>query len=1542
MSSPRVGDRVLENGKEGRVVALRPQDMVDVVFVGRDYPIRRPARSLEVVKSNPSKPKTPVFLAAVLTPEAKKQLYRWWSTQPMAPEPLAINKSSHMTIKFRPSLEEVALTPIGQEVILQVTGWAADGKIQAVSVEPQGVGSANAIPHVTFSIKDPSVAPKLSNDLFVTAGVRRQQTRGPALKARIGWSDGAEYHFNMPEGVQSNPGPRGGLSAAERDSLSQSAFALPGRRWPINDKRHAVIAMQYMLRGFGNKSDYPTILNAISKRYPREDKRNAEIWSFYAKHFGQPSRMVANPGTEIGPLSKLGQISYDNAPAYFSAEPRSLKIAGKQLHIGGSWVLPPGPINAVSARYGDAIHEFMTQGSTWKSHLDPADQRAIFDEVNRREGSPFASLEDFRAQSSKQMSRYEDFMDAYHEAAPELQRALCQALELRAPLRRGVIDVRSNPKGDVYDPFKEQLRAQAQGIYETAVRKKLGLGYKTPFVDAKGVRLDSQLSEEDRRDLFHGNKKKHIYGAMRTAVGLQQKHGYLIPGTLEPTDKGRAWAAARLAPENAAHAAANRQDYERTLGLVRKSAYYRVVPEVVNGQKRYVVQPRPLAALVQIPAYRLSEDKAREDARQAEAALSKAPADLRARANPRSPDAPRKGKERAPTREEVIAGTDVSPEPSFVVILAGETLNELAQRFRVPPAILKRYPGLTVDSTGVVGPTNMRLSKADLNFLLANLYGSRVRDEAGKYESPAPKPEGAEARRQRLMQEIMDANAARLEADVAALRSKAKAEQEALRTAAKAKSKKHLEQRKLLKTPPKDSTKLPIPEEVLKIADRVYKDMRTGDVVLLTRGGQGDQPAKAFLHIPPYQSERPSYEVLANFLNKRQVETALILAGSPEKLFEALRDESIALARRGADIKSFSAALDDLQAEIADRAKQPVLLTAQQKKLQAELDEQDALTEAEAEGTILPFDQEKLNLLRAKAPGQQLVYLRQRYLKGTITPEERAQLEAIQKQDEGKSEGQLDAQERLEIARMRKKEQMVAQTSIDTTKPFYDVELVLMLYKPRVDRDGVELKSPNGYPRRQYYAHVLKLDTGEHAYLSNEAALQAAIQKAIKETGFEPFEAEVYTGQREEAPVVDLEQPRLETRYVLYIPRTAVSIAKASMVGAYEVPTVNQAAGIRSPMRDKASNLRGMDHLIPGQKRVSTAAEGRGQIEEWQRVYPSARLAKYFVVTPKGLGPLPDSEGESDSALAQTVGTAVSFASFGKHTQPTTTKSGIDIMELVRQGAREREAAKKAKSPAPSDRQLLSPVNNWVKYNAREGMFKRLRSGAYDEASNTYVGGVQTQQYEVFYTLNPSLAYLTIQFFNTPGLLPHVTAYTADLSDFLALLPAAQGQESSADGADLVPVKVGRVALLGLSPEEASALNRQEIKPIAGRPEVMGQDSYFSCGATAYYGTPLKKLLAGTGTTTTRASTSVTNQLKLIEDVYRNATRLSTRSGPVYALPGSRGLAQGAPLALIGTSEPAPEPAQDYLPDAADLADMGLDNPRPARAQRPHFRNKRY
>lgn len=68
--------------------------------------------------------------------------------------------------------------------------------------------------------------------------------------------------------VRDNPGPRGGLTAAERAALPESDFALPGRRWPIPDKAHARIATTYMKRGFGRKADYPQIQRAIRERFP--------------------------------------------------------------------------------------------------------------------------------------------------------------------------------------------------------------------------------------------------------------------------------------------------------------------------------------------------------------------------------------------------------------------------------------------------------------------------------------------------------------------------------------------------------------------------------------------------------------------------------------------------------------------------------------------------------------------------------------------------------------------------------------------------------------------------------------------------------------------------------------------------------------------------------------------------------------------------------------------------------------------------------------------------------------------------------------------------------------------------------------------------------------------------------------------------------------------------------------------------------------------------------------------------------------------------
>ena len=478
MSQLRIGCHVIENGKEGRVVAFRPQNMVDVIFAGRDYAIRRPASALHVIQSNPAPSKAPVFLAAVLTPEAKRLLHRWWLTRPLAPEPFPVTKATHMTIKFKPTLAEVANAPIGKVVALKVTGWAADGKIQAVTVECPEAPSTKEFPHVTYAIRDASVAPALSDKLLAASGAHEDDS-GPVLPARVGWSDGVDYHFEMPPGVQSNPGRRGGLLPAERAVLGSEAFALPGRRWPINDKRHAIIAMQYILRGFGNAEDYPKVLAAIARRYPRADGANREIWAFYDKHFGQQVRMVANP------------------------------------------------------------------------------------------------------------------------------------------------------KDDVYAPAKEQFRAVVQGVYESQVRRRLGLASKTPFEDAQGQRLDVAFSPEQKRQL--------LSSAYAIATRQGQKYGWLEPGTQTPTEKGRARAFERLSPDQVEHSTRNRQDYERTLATVRKGPHFRVVTQPVRAGDRmimhYVVQPQP-QGLVDIPAYRLTAQAAQQDAEQAQVAYNRALKQVQLRYNP--------------------------------------------------------------------------------------------------------------------------------------------------------------------------------------------------------------------------------------------------------------------------------------------------------------------------------------------------------------------------------------------------------------------------------------------------------------------------------------------------------------------------------------------------------------------------------------------------------------------------------------------------------------------------------------------------------------------------------------------------------------------------------------------------------------------------------------------------------------------------------------------------------------------------------------------
>lgn len=89
--------------------------------------------------------------------------------------------AQHMTIKYGPSREEIAKTPIGSSVSLSVIGFATDQKCQAVVVRCEKAPSANPVPHITVSVQ--GVRPVYSNDLLSRGWT--PVTNGPLLSGLV-------------------------------------------------------------------------------------------------------------------------------------------------------------------------------------------------------------------------------------------------------------------------------------------------------------------------------------------------------------------------------------------------------------------------------------------------------------------------------------------------------------------------------------------------------------------------------------------------------------------------------------------------------------------------------------------------------------------------------------------------------------------------------------------------------------------------------------------------------------------------------------------------------------------------------------------------------------------------------------------------------------------------------------------------------------------------------------------------------------------------------------------------------------------------------------------------------------------------------------------------------------------------------------------------------------------------------------------------------------------------------------------------------------
>jgi hypothetical protein len=131
-----------------------------------------------------------VYTGVILDDPGK--LLSWWKRTvgiPLHSKVLA----HHMTIKFRPSDDEVVDLPVGQSVGLKVVGYAEDDKGQAVLVKPQGVRSTKSVPHITVAVN--GVSPAYSDNL-VSVGFTA--VNGPVLKGRVGFmSDKGQDEFDV-------------------------------------------------------------------------------------------------------------------------------------------------------------------------------------------------------------------------------------------------------------------------------------------------------------------------------------------------------------------------------------------------------------------------------------------------------------------------------------------------------------------------------------------------------------------------------------------------------------------------------------------------------------------------------------------------------------------------------------------------------------------------------------------------------------------------------------------------------------------------------------------------------------------------------------------------------------------------------------------------------------------------------------------------------------------------------------------------------------------------------------------------------------------------------------------------------------------------------------------------------------------------------------------------------------------------------------------------------------------------------------------------
>lgn len=128
-----------------------------------------------------------IYAGVMLDDSSKKRLATWWESH-TGSDVLPKRFMHHMTIAFRPKPDEIAKIPVGKSVNLKVTGWADNGKVQAIAVKSP-IRSKNAIPHITVATD--GVAKPFESNALLAQGYN--QVSGPVLSGRVG--------FFTPNGV---------------------------------------------------------------------------------------------------------------------------------------------------------------------------------------------------------------------------------------------------------------------------------------------------------------------------------------------------------------------------------------------------------------------------------------------------------------------------------------------------------------------------------------------------------------------------------------------------------------------------------------------------------------------------------------------------------------------------------------------------------------------------------------------------------------------------------------------------------------------------------------------------------------------------------------------------------------------------------------------------------------------------------------------------------------------------------------------------------------------------------------------------------------------------------------------------------------------------------------------------------------------------------------------------------------------------------------------------------------------------------------------